>query len=685
MDKDSLFHDAFEDEPVLFNTDDLEQIYSPLRMGSEPILSMPPRRKAKELRVEGPLTPPLVPNVPQKGKGISFLETMHEYIPELPSTYLDEDDLFNSSNDISAILTEQLQRYAETVEKTLEQDQLVEADSTTRVVVPQIEAIKPIPPWLQYSNSARARYPTPGTAWNAQMQLLTQIKTSDKILPQWHGTSKLERQLSWTPFPMSLASLKLDDSIEFPDELNHILEEIQLGNIVTSSHLTWKREGLRILDDAWDEDEVLLEKADHDGQEACLDALVMKKSILDATPKQRGQLEGHPATELSRMRHPATSENIPVECNSTTIEDDEAMEGPFSASSALALFLQSRGHLTPQPGSVAKHSLRNGSRKALPIPTIPSAVETQDNLIQNEPLSAANVVAPFPHPNSPPDPPFRAYIVSSELLTSNRVLMRHIQDLYPRAKFIERCFVASQSATNIPVAQQSISELAVMDEGDIILSPSTCLLLTTLQKLKQRPLPGQTSRLGIRERIATISPKFERLLVLVSDGSSTITNPSSILDDRDAWALADLQGFLTTLNTDAQAYLIPGDDHALAQWMVAAMCRYGVNPPTPEKQIVLQEETLWELFLRKAGLNAFAAQLILDDLKQTERSPDIGGDSVVRDAEMIDSRRSYGLATFLSVSPEERHHRFDSFLGGRRVLDRVNSVLEQRWASATGK
>lgn len=43
---------------------------------------------------------------------------------------------------------------------------------------------------------------------------------------------------------------------------------------------------------------------------------------------------------------------------------------------------------------------------------------------------------------------------------------------------------------------------------------------------------------------------------------------------------------------------------------------------------------------------------------------------------------SFGIRAFMQMSPEQRVARFAGFLGGRRVLQRVNKVLEQQWLSA---
>lgn len=42
----------------------------------------------------------------------------------------------------------------------------------------------------------------------------------------------------------------------------------------------------------------------------------------------------------------------------------------------------------------------------------------------------------------------------------------------------------------------------------------------------------------------------------------------------------------------------------------------------------------------------------------------------------------FGIRAFIRMNPQERILRFESLLGGRRVLNRVHKVLEQKWLSA---
>ncbi|KAI9846750.1 MAG: hypothetical protein M1830_007430, partial [Pleopsidium flavum] len=106
----------------------------------------------------------------------------------------------------------------------------------------------------------------------------------------------------------------------------------------------------------------------------------------------------------------------------------------------------------------------------------------------------------------------------------------------------------------------------------------------------------------------------------------------------------------------------------LAKWIAGVMIKYGVRESSAH---LLQDETLWELFLRRAGLNAFAAQVILAALKAPDDQA--SGDTIQRDG------ADFGLTAFVKMPMKERIRRFEHLLGGTRILLRVSEQLDIRW------
>jgi len=268
-------------------------------------------------------------------------------------------------------------------------------------------------------------------------------------------------------------------------------------------------------------------------------------------------------------------------------------------------------------------------------------------------------------------------VVSSAMMT-NRNMLRALRSALPNAQLVERVTLEALGQYGKRISQP---------EADLTVSPSTGLITTTLQKLKQKPLPGQTSSTGIRDHIVAVNARYERLIVLVSeactvsDGGDMRAKP---MDDRDCEALADLTAFSAALHTEVQVVHVAGGEHELVQWVAAAVTTHGIVDGSVS---LLQDETTWERFLRRAGINTYAAQAILIQL----REPSAGSQSLSSSSEPngLPTKSRYGLAAFVMMSANDRIRDFGALLGGEHVLRRVNAVLESNWndtsAATTGR
>ncbi|KAF2103108.1 hypothetical protein NA57DRAFT_29188, partial [Rhizodiscina lignyota] len=624
----------------------LGQLYFSLDSSPEPHSLTPLKRKLADLRVEGPLTPPLPTELPQKrSKTVSFPEMLHEVIPELPSAFLRKEDLPESTSDFDTFMHNQIAPLAEQANQEVEQEQLIEADSTNRVSVPSIAPIKPTPPWMAYLSIAERRSGG-ASALAAQRQLLKDIKSQEMAyVPSWHGVTKNERQLTWSPFPIELSKVELDERINVGPVLKQILEEFEASEVLDSSAIVWKLEGLRILDDAWDDDDEDLEPAEVDKEEMGFDDLLKRKALDFKTHDSNLK----PSHQPERNAPPPKASSAP--------DVGTIFGGAFSASAALDKFLRSRGETVKESEGPSNGVLERSSHIDQPQTRPASGKRNRAQDIDKELLD--NTTMSIEHPEIPASLPPRPFIVSSAFLKTCRGLYRATCALYPTAELIERDFSSLQ-----------------IDESDIILSPSTGLLFTTLQKIKQRPLPGQEdNHCGIKERIIAVSRRFESLLVFVSDNTT-----SASMDERDCMAVAELSGFVAALDAEIQICYIPGGDDQIARWVVNAMHRYGITPGQDSMKL-LQDETLWEQFLRRTGMNAFAAQVVLTELKPPV-SAVASSSNVSEDRNTGYDERKYGIAGFVRMGQEERVKRFAEVLGGRSVLDRVSMVLGPGWTAS---
>lgn len=95
----------------------------------------------------------------------------------------------------------------------------------------------------------------------------------------------------------------------------------------------------------------------------------------------------------------------------------------------------------------------------------------------------------------------------------------------------------------------------------------------------------------------------------------------------------------------------------------------------------LTDAVKWELFLRRAGLNSFAAQVILAWLKDTVNYP-LAPNPAGHVRRLSQTALTFGLQTFLMMPAEQRLESFQAVLGGSRILNKVNATLDQEWLSA---
>ncbi|ORX95794.1 hypothetical protein BCR34DRAFT_470026, partial [Clohesyomyces aquaticus] len=593
------------------------------------------KRKANDLKVEGPLTPEMFSESPMKKmKSVSFLEMLHEDIPDLPSHFESGDDVLDSQDSFNGFYKE-IAPLAEEVNKRLENEKLSEVDTTRRVDVPELDFILPIAPWDEFGHKKGGKHPIGETELAAQAKFLVRVKRNDlKSTSSWHGLSKLERDLHWRPFPFELASISNDEKLQDDGSLSELLADVNISDIATSSTDVWKRDGLRLLDEEDSEDE--LEAADLQEQKD-MQTLIRQRRLelqeeqeaIERVPRsqqgkgvvsalnapRRGFKELHsgvqpPVAQRETQRAPER------EKLSKKVDNSLMFGGMFSASTALHKFMKVHGRDVPEP-EVAE------SRR--------------DQLA----ISDSNA----------------------------------IEKIYSIAELIERDFALPNSPSQ---------------EADLLLSPSTGLLLTSLQAIKQKPLPGQPDRSPLKARISTLQLRYERLVILVSEGLSREVEEagsSRLTDVRDKEALKELETFCSTLAAEILVKYVGGGEAAYTRAIVDEMARWGLPQGEPDigDLKLMQEETLWELFLRRSGLNPFAAQIILASLKDPYelplRSP---SQSPARSASVSAEKRIsvYGLPSFVLMAPEDRVSQFQALLGGSRVLGRVSAVLDQSWPCA---
>lgn len=666
-----------------------------------------------------------------KGKNVSFKEMLQEVIPDFPPLIADPSE--TSLQDIDAFFEEVIAPIADKVNREVEQEQLQEADSTRRVPVPIMDFSLPVPPWKSYSRGAGVGVSDGGSELDAQKLLMVEVKEKHLKDIRWPGVASLELKLRWSPFPKELGQIAAQESIDDDGSIEGFLAGLDVTDTIDSSALTWKREGLRVLDDDDDSEEELQPGIFSEGK--TIEALIKKRRLeiednleMSPTANRGGDGTGQ-GMKPAKRAHVGTNDNLPSRPQIDLPGPSEAtngqplLGGAFSAFNALSNFMDVRGENTKKHMLTDSPFFPSPSSKNRSVKPPPAKTTTYAQLNNIESPTKKDLPQ-IPIPALTPLPPSRTFITSSSSssISSQRRIIRRIQQLHSNATFIERDF--RSPTTTIPTKQPSTHPQPPIDEADLIVSSSTGILWTTLQAIKQLPMPGQSQRPRlppIRERIARVSDRYERLIVLVSEGKDTSlnsntnsnSNPSitahdsvpatagspstttittttgttpSVLSAKDCDALTALTAFCTSLEAGILVLYVAGGEEELARWVAGVMSRYSVDvgrggggggegggEGTDSKTAtLLQEETSWEIFLRRAGLNAFAAQEVLMALK-----PPVGGDSTGGTG--ADGGGEFGLAAFVRMGAEERIGRFENLLGGRRVLGRVSGRLDVVW------
>ncbi|KAL9607819.1 MAG: hypothetical protein Q9167_007301 [Letrouitia subvulpina] len=674
--KSNLGPDAFDarlsSESVVHDEiNNIGDVYSSLTDVKEtpPLLPVPTKINYKsDLRVEVPVTPVMSIKAPPWERNITSLpKVLSEMIPmsEFPSPIPIPEQ--TASEDIDTYFEEKLCPIAALAKRAIEQEQLSEGDTSPRVPVPVLDFSRPKAPWDQAKHCRDKE--------KARKEELSRLQEDHFGNHFWPLDSQAIRELTWVPYPPLVSQYELKEDIVDDGTLERFLA---IPAPVDSKTLTWKRDGLQILDEVQQSDEEELEFGD----------FLEAKDVNSLVRKRKLELQGHNISDTERtsleckMRRivagkqsaePASG--LPNALDSIAVQP-KSLTFDFSAAGALENFLSVR------KGEERKINPNTADR----LSTDHSKFPTTSNPIRKKAvgypsqLDDDNVNAPL-RPSIKLDlkvpTASKPFMVSTAFLI-NWKLLHQIRALYPSAEFIERDFSLGISLPQMSLhqpAQHSMSSVYGNNEADIILSPNTGLVVTTLQKIKQRALPGITARSPVQEHLQHLALRYGRLIVLVhredSTSSGTLegvaTGSGGLdlggLDLSDCEAFASFSSFLGALSCDIEAQLLFIDSKGsnLAEWIVNLMLKYGISSESPIK--LLQEETQWEVFLRHVGMNAFAAQIVLAEMKQLREREGYG----------------WGLDTFLRIGGKERVWRFERAIGESKLIRRVGEVLDRRW------
>ncbi|KAJ4855020.1 uncharacterized protein T069G_10578 [Trichoderma breve] len=289
------------------------------------------------------------------------------------------------------------------------------------------------------------------------------------------------------------------------------------------------------------------------------------------------------------------------------------------------------------------------------LPSIPGNEASATNDREIVPLQMTEEMPPAPIPNIEIPSEKSSFIISVDLA---RPILRRLESMWAPEKLIDVDFSRHNTTARLPGVTQPKETVSPLSfEADISLSPGTGIIITNLLKVRQRSLPGSQSQTPLRERVQKVSQRYETLIVLVSESQPKGELMGTVAPS-DTAAYAEFLNFAVALDGDVDVHFIPGATETMASWVLAYMCQYSSRSEGLSR-FLSSEETPWELFLRRAGMNVTAAKVLSKTLFEQ------GGAS--------------GLAVFLNMSVPERVARFGPLLGGEKGLLLTAKAIDRRW------
>ena len=229
-------------------------------------------------------------------------------------------------------------------------------------------------------------------------------------------------------------------------------------------------------------------------------------------------------------------------------------------------------------------------------------------------------------------------------------LLRLIGSIVEPSALVDRDYEKHSSSSS------STSEPGCLEfEADLSLSPGFGIVITNLLKIKQRPLPGSTILPPIRERITRVSSLYECLVVVVFDALEP-TQATVDMSESDVAGYREFVLFTESLDAGVKTQLVLGGGVALSKCLRSLLSQSTEQIAGLGQYLAVTEST-WEVFLRRLGLNVFAAQILAGAL--------------------YEQNGNLGLVRFLSMSKEQMTANFSQLLGGSKLLLKAGKILNE--------
>ncbi|KAB5532770.1 hypothetical protein GE09DRAFT_1227946 [Coniochaeta sp. 2T2.1] len=631
-----------EGEPSLSNSD-MEK-YLNFGDADEVTLALPSGliQKRANLEVEPPLLPGVIDEQPPPSPDFGGIKG---FIPQ--DTPMKDDPGVKEADDA---LDESMKETAAKVMMEIEQEKLEPLDGSVRVEVPVLDFSKSEPEWVKLNGDSKAIFKAIP-------------RESDVSFSASKWTRKLihESKMTWNFWKTQLPKPEEEEPIDDAALLDKFLRLDEEANLPTSSDYVRKKPGLRVLDDDPDDDEEIEAfVVTAEAPQAPQVPQTPQGDWLSLLKKRKPFVSGDSAKQKTTSKRKLSGEHsssvgaLKVPTNLLAQEEEGA------AATLLDNYLELHAPKKPKLDSPF-------FKKPDPAPaTAPQPAKRAVDKPPAQPEVDIPAAQLFPCPEIlDTDMPVRLITA----VTLSRTMITHLERFLPGIQMIDRDYNAHNTSVWMPgsVRRSEVVASALANEADLILSPSTGIILTTMIKVRQRYMPGgsRSQRPHLTTRVEAVAARYERLIVLVSE-DNRLDESANDLASADAAAFADFQGFAAALSCEVVVMYVGGGPETLAKWAAAMVARYAAGSIDLQGYL-MQMETEWELFLRRAGMNVYAAQVVLGMLRAPVGEPVIGADGMS------------GLPAFVTMSQQERIAMFEAVMGGRRVLGSVGRLLDASW------
>ncbi|KAL7946133.1 hypothetical protein V8C42DRAFT_322573 [Trichoderma barbatum] len=520
--------------------------------------------------------------------------------------------------------------------RLVNQEQFYPADSISRVPVPLLDFDIQPSEWTIEHFTAKTHF----------MLLRRSMPRCFDVLPIPRDP-RSEISLRWAVFPLERRQPMIVDELVVPDETITKYLSQEPTPLLSSLDFVSKKSYLDVLHIQEDEEIESPFLSNDDENEPPLGGIRQEESLNGICSAQEneqnnsgnsGHLDLH--RPIRRRLEDEAVRLLPKSCDTS------------ATSVLLHNFMELKGMKRPRLNT-ERLVVREPTNVLPPIPNNEASI-TNDREAA-EPPSIDEEMPPVPIPDLEIPSRKASFVISIDLA---RPILRRLENTWTPEKLIDMDYSCHNTMAWLPGTAQSKETVSPLSfEADISLSPSTGIIITNILKVRQRPLPGSQSQAPLRERVQKVSQKYETLIVLVSESQSR-GEVMGALASSDTAGYADFISFATALDGNIEVHFIPGATETMTSWVLSFMCQHSSRSEALSR-FLSSEETPWEIFLRRAGMNVIAAKVLSKTL--------------------FEQAGASGLALFLEMPMLERIARYGPLLGGEKVLRFMARTLDRRW------